>query len=373
MILIPDSFKGTLTSQEICETMETVIGKYFPEAQIISIPVADGGEGSVDCFLSAVGGIKKQVQVCGVFGEPVNGYYACLPDGKTAVIEMACCAGLPLAEGRLNPLKSTTYGVGELILAALQDGAAHIILGLGGSATNDGGCGAAAAMGVKFLDSTGKPFIPTGGTLHLVRDIDTDNLSPLLKKAVITAMCDIDNPMFGKNGAAYIFGPQKGADEETVVKLDQGLRHLHTVIQRKYGRDLSDLKGGGAAGAMGAGMHIFLNAELKMGIQTVLDTVKFEEQLKGADLVFTGEGRLDHQSLQGKAVMGIAQRAAALNVPVIAVVGSIGKGIENIYNHGVKAVFSINTSAMAFEESRHYTRENLIITMDNIMRLCSIL
>lgn len=348
--------------------MERVVKNHFPNAKAVSIPVADGGEGSVDCFLAAVGGEKNYINVKGVFGETTKGYYGMLPDGETAVIEMACCAGLPLAEGRLNPALSTTYGVGELMIAAAKTGARHIIVGLGGSATNDGGCGAAAAAGVKFINKAGMEFVPTGSSLSDIDRIDRSAMSEDLKAVKITAMCDIDNPMYGENGAAYIFAPQKGADKAMVKGLDLGLRHLNEIFIKSLGKDLSALSGGGAAGALGAGMNAFFNARLQMGIETVLDTVNFDKEIEDADLVLTGEGKIDNQSLRGKVVIGIARRCREKSVPVVAVVGDIARGAEAAFAEGVTAIFSINTVAMDFSKSKPYSKEFLAITMDNIMR-----
>ena len=368
IILMPDSFKGTMSAQQVCNIMEEKILEHFKKAEIIKIPIADGGEGSVDCFLEALGGKKKYVEVCGVFGENMTSYYGLLSDKKTAVVEMAACAGLPLAGDNLNPLKATTYGVGQLILAAAKEGATEIILGLGGSATNDGGCGAAAAMGVKFYNSLEKEFVPTGENLKNICKIDVSKIDPAIKKVKLTAMCDIDNPMFGENGAAYVFAPQKGASASEVEYLDRGLYNLCKVIKKDIKVDVSNLPGGGAAGAMGAGMYAMLNAELKMGIHTVLDVVDFEKHLKGADIVFTGEGRLDGQSLRGKVVAGISQRASKKNVPVVAIVGEIGESANKLYDIGLSAVFSINIAAKDFSVSKHNSKENLAITMDNLMR-----
>lgn len=373
IILIPDSFKGTMSSDIVCSIMAKAITKIYPEADIVSIPVADGGEGSVDCFLSSVGGRKEYAPVQGVFGEEMQGFYGMLSDNRTAVIEMACCAGLPLAEDRLDPTSSTTFGVGQLMLAAAKNGAEHIILGLGGSATNDGGCGLAAACGVQFTNINGEIFVPTGGTLIDIARIDISRLDKALRNITITAMCDIDNTMFGETGAAYVFAPQKGADGATVRALDEGLRHLNKIFIRDLGKDVSALSGGGAAGAMGAGISAFFDAPLQIGIQTVLDTVGFDDQLINADIVFTGEGRIDGQSLRGKVVIGVAQRAARQNVPVIAVVGEIAKGSEKAYEQGVTAIFSINTRAVDFSKSKRYSKENLAITMENIMRFASAL
>jgi glycerate kinase len=369
VILAPDSFKGTLRAKEVCEIMAQAIRARYPEAEIISIPVADGGEGSVDCFLAALGGVKKTVTVQGVFGKPMEAYYGILPDGETAVIEMASCAGLPLAEGRLRPHRATTYGVGELMLAAARDGARHIILGLGGSATHDGGCGAAAATGIRFFNEAGGTFTPTCFTLRDIRRIDPSGLDPILQDVRVTAMCDVDNPLYGKNGAAFVFGPQKGADQSTMLFMEQGSWHLSDQFIAAYGRDVSQMPGGGAAGGMGAGVHLFFGATLQSGIETVLDTVRFEENLCGVDMVFTGEGRIDSQSLRGKVVIGVARRAAAAHVPVVAVVGEIGGGAAGAYEQGVTAMFSINTKAMAYAESRHHAGKNLATTMENLLRL----
>ncbi len=369
LILIPDSFKGTMSSATVCAVMGSAIKKRMENAEIISIPVADGGEGTVDCFLAALGGKKITAEVSGVFGEKITAFYGMLPNGETAVIEMAACAGLLLAEGRLNPKVATTYGVGELMLHAARSGARHIILGLGGSATNDGGCGAAAAIGVRFTNADGDKFVPTGGTLHEIEKIDLSHIDENIKNIKITVMCDIDNPLYGKLGAAHVFAPQKGADAETVELLDEGLRHLSDKIIECTGRDFSALPGAGAAGGMGAGMCAFLGAELKMGIETVLDTVDFASKAADADYIFTGEGRLDSQSLRGKVIDGVAKRAKKCGVPVIAVVGGFTEGIDEIYAAGVTAVFSINTQAMDFSEARHFSEQNLETTMDNILRL----
>lgn len=370
-ILIPDSFKGTMSSDTVCRIMARMIGRQYPQAEIVSIPVADGGEGSVDCFLSALGGEKREVRAAGVFGEEMTGFYGLLPDKQTAVVEMACCAGLPLAEGRLDPMTATTYGVGQLILAAAKDGARQIIVGLGGSATNDGGCGAAAAVGARFLNAAGEAFIPTGGTLTDIVRIDLRGLDRSLKDARITVMCDIDNPLYGEQGAAHVFAPQKGADDRQIALLDDGLRHLGQVIRDQLGMDVSALPGGGAAGGMGAGMAAFFGAKLQMGIQTVLDTVRFDEVLQGADLVFTGEGKIDAQSLRGKVVIGVARRAAKAAVPVVAIVGAMAPDAVAAYQEGVSAIFSINTAAMDFSLSRAFSEQNLELTMENVLRFAA--
>lgn len=358
-----------MSSNEICEVMKSCILSWRPECDTVSIPVADGGEGSVDAFLAAAGGEKIWLEVAGPRFKPMRTFYGMLGDGKTAVIEMAACAGLPLMAGCGSPGQTTTYGVGQLILAAAEKGAKRLIVGLGGSATNDGGCGAACAVGVKFLDESGREFVPVGDTLQNIDRIDMAGKNELLNDVEITTMCDIDNPMFGETGAAYVFGPQKGADAEMVERLDDGLRHLNDVIKRDLGRDLSSLPGGGAAGAMGAGMAAFFDAALKMGIETVLDVVAFDDIVADADIVFTGEGMLDSQSLRGKVVIGVAHRAVKSGKPVIAVVGGSELESERFYKEGIKAIFTINRLPQDLSISREHSRENLAFTMQNILRL----
>lgn len=369
ILLVPDSFKGTLSSRQVCQVMSGQLRRFFPQAQVKSIPVADGGEGSVEAFLAAAGGERRTRTVTGPFGEPVEAFYGILGDGRTAVIEMAACAGLPLAEGRLNPERATTYGVGELLLAAKEAGCTKAILGLGGSCTNDGGAGAAAALGAKFTRADGATFVPTGGTLGEIAALDVSPVAQALQGMELTAMCDIDNPLYGEAGAAAVFAPQKGADAAMVARLDAGLRHLGQVSARCLGRDFSHLPGTGAAGGLGFGMAAFCGAQLRMGIDAVLDAVGFDSLLPGTDVVFTGEGKIDSQSARGKVVSGVAARCRKAGVPVVAVVGQIGQGFEEMYQQGLTAVFSINRAAQPFAESRFHAGENLALTMENIARL----
>lgn len=369
ILLVPDSFKGTLSSRQVCQVMAGQLRRFFPQAQVKSIPVADGGEGSVEAFLAAAGGERRMLTVTGPFGEPVEAFYGILGDGRTAVIEMAACAGLPLAEGRLNPERATTYGVGELLLAAKEAGCTKAILGLGGSCTNDGGAGAAAALGAKFTRADGTAFIPTGGTLGEIAALDVSPVAQALQGMELTAMCDIDNPLYGEAGAAAVFAPQKGADAAMVARLDAGLRHLGQVSARCLGRDFSHLPGAGAAGGLGFGMAAFCGAQLRMGIDAVLDAVGFDSLLPGTDVVFTGEGKIDSQSARGKVVSGVAARCRKAGVPVVAVVGQIDQGFEEMYQQGLTAVFSINRAAQPFAESRFHAGENLALTMENIARL----
>jgi len=368
IILVPDSFKGTMSSAEVCGIMSKAVRLHFPEAEIVSIPVADGGEGSVESFLSAVGGRKVSVTVKGPYFEDIESFYGILPD-DTAVIEMAAASGLPLVGENMNPGKTTTYGAGQLIVHAARSGCKKIIVGLGGSATNDGGCGAAAAAGAVFRDAAGDPFIPVGETLSNISSIDIGGIDEAVADTEIITMCDIDNPLYGPDGAAYVFGPQKGADEALVKVLDENLRYLALIVKRDLGTDISNIPGAGAAGGMGGGMAAFFGSRLKMGIETVLDVTGFDHLLEGADLVFTGEGKIDSQSLRGKVVAGVARRAKKAGVPVVVIAGDIDDGIAEIYDKGVAAVFSINRKAIPFSEARLRCRDDLFLAMDNLMRL----
>lgn len=371
-ILVPDSFKGTLSAIEVCNIMKSLIKNLYKDANIISVPVADGGEGTVDAFLYALGGEKKSVWVSDAFNEQkILAHYAMLKD-NIAVIEMAACAGLPLVKNRLEPDKTTTFGVGELIVDAINSGAKKIILGLGGSATNDGGCGMAAALGVKFKDEQDQKFIPTGGTLSKIYKIDMNNIYPKIKDIEFISMCDVDNPLCGRLGASAVFAPQKGADEDMVKLLDEGLAHLAKIIKRDLHIEVKDIKGAGAAGGLGAGSIAFLQSKLTKGIDVVLDTINFDELVSKADIVFTGEGKFDSQSLHGKVVMGVANRSQKYKTPVIVVTGAIGENIQEAYNKGITAIFSINKEPMEFSKSALKSKENMILTMENILRLLKI-
>lgn len=371
-ILVPDSFKGTLSAIEVCNIMKSSIKNLYKDANIISVPVADGGEGTVDAFLYALGGEKKSVWVSDAFNEQkILAHYAMLKD-DIAVIEMAACAGLPLVKDRLEPDKTTTFGVGELIIDAINSGAKKIILGLGGSATNDGGCGMASALGVKFKDEQDQEFIPTGGTLSQIYKIDMNNIYSKIKDVEFISMCDVDNPLCGKLGASAVFAPQKGADEDMVKSLDEGLAHLAKIIKRDLHIAVKDIKGAGAAGGLGAGSIAFLQSKLTKGIDVILDTIKFDELVSKADIVFTGEGKFDSQSLHGKVVMGVANRSQKYKTPVIVVTGAIGENIQEAYNKGITAIFSINKEPMEFSKSALKSKENMILTMENILRLLKI-
>lgn len=371
-VLIPDSFKGTLSSENICRIASEEILRLEPEAEICAIPVADGGEGTVDAFLAAVGGTRAEVPCTGPCGQEVMGFYGLLPDG-TAVVEMAAAAGLPLAGACRDPEKTTTYGVGQLMAHALSRGAKRLVLGLGGSATNDGGCGAAAALGAEFLDEEGRAFVPTGGTLTQIAHIRTEGLRETLAGAEVTVMCDIDNPLCGPAGAAAVFGPQKGADAAMVARMDAGLRHLAETLEKDVGMEVLTLAGGGSAGGFGAGAAAFFGGQLRMGIDVVLDLTDFDRKCRGASLVITGEGHLDSQSLRGKTVVGVARRARALGVPAAALVGGCETALDAVYAEGVSGVFPIHPALCTWPQAAARTEEDLRFTMGNLLRFMAAL
>lgn len=347
-LVLSDSFKGTLSSPDICRIARSL---HIPGWHIDALPVADGGEGTTDCFLDACGGQRIALPVSGPFGGTIDGFYGLLPDG-TAVVECAAAAGLHQTEGRPDPEAATTYGVGQLLAHALDHGAKRLILGLGGSCTNDGGCGAAAALGVRFYDRQGRGFVPTGGTLADIETIDLSGRHPGLRPGVLTVMCDIDNPLYGETGAAYIFAPQKGANDACVQRLDAGLRHLAAVLHAQLSAEVDTLPGGGAAGGFGAGCAALLCGALRSGITTVLDTVDFDRRAVGCDLVVTGEGSFDAQSLGGKAISGVAGRCQKLHVPAAVLAGRVALTPEQWAPLDLWAVRSINPAGATLEDAR---------------------
>jgi len=321
IVVAPAPFKGSFGSVEIGDMMARAIRSARPGTDIVNLPVADGGEGFADCFLARYGGVKVAVEALDPRGNPFPSHYALLPDG-TAIVELAAVAGLHLAGPAPDPSTATTHGVGTLLLAAAERGAREIIVGLGGSATNDAGCGLAAAIGVRFLDHDGLPFIPVGRTLDKIASIDSRSIPERLRTIPVRIACDVTNPLSGHRGAARVFARQKGADDDMILLLDENLRCYSDFLSRRFGFD-AEFPGAGAAGGATVALRLFLNAEIERGIDTVLDMLGFNAALEGADFVFTGEGRLDSQSFGGKAVDGIARRAHAVNVPCVAFAGRI--------------------------------------------------
>ncbi len=372
LILAPDSFKGSLTAAEAADAMADGIRQVFPEAEIVLLPLADGGEGTAEALVLATGGRRQTAIVTGPLGEPAEASFGLLgTDGETAVVEMAAAAGLLLVPpaGR-DPRRTTTYGVGELLRRAAESGVTRIIVGLGGSATNDGGAGAMQALGVRFLDAAGTP-LPTPITgRDLARLTQIDMASLLLPNVEIVIASDVTNPLLGPNGASAIYGPQKGADAAIVAELDAALANYAAVIWRDLGKAVAELPGAGAAGGMGAGLMAFFDARMQSGIDLVLDTAKFNEKATGADWLLTGEGRIDAQTLNGKTIMGILNRCRPLGIPVIAFGGSVDDtASEQLAAQGLRAAFPIVSGPMPLEQAMHEGRRLLIQAVARVMRL----
>lgn len=375
LLIAPDKFKGSLTANQAAQAMASGVLKAFPDAQIDICPVADGGEGTLDAMLAATGGTRNTTTVTGPLGKSVDAQWGIFdgPGGgwRTAIIEMAAAAGLTLIpEQQRDPAKTTTFGVGELIRHALDQKVTRILLGIGGSGTNDAAIGAVAALGVRFLDSSGHVIPPQtlcGGMIHRIATIDTTTLDPRLKHVRITAACDVTNPMTGLEGAAHVYGPQKGATPEQVEQLDRNLRHMAKLFREALGRDVEHTPGAGAAGAMGAGLMAFLGAELRPGIAIVLDAVCFDRRVRGASLCLTGEGKLDAQSLAGKVCAGVARAAKAQGVPTVALVGATGEGIEKSRELGIVAVRVIG-EGLTSEESMRQAAPLLTAAAERVAR-----
>lgn len=351
VLIAPDSFKGSNSSIAVAARIETGIKKVFPDAEIVKIPIADGGEGTVEALVHGAGGKYFTATVTGPMGEPVDAAYGILDNG-IAVIEMAACSGLPLvAEEKRNPLMATSYGVGELIRAALDQGCKKIVVGLGGSATNDGGAGMAQALGVSFRDSGGNELEQGGGALARLAVIHTAGLDPRIANTEITIASDVSSPLCGPKGASSVFGPQKGANAEMVRQLDRALVNLASVVKEQLGVNLAKTPGTGAAGGLGYGLIAFCGAHMKAGIETVMDSVEIDKHLIGCDFVITGEGKIDSQAVLGKVPVGVAQRAKKYNLPVLAIVGDIGDGAEAVYAYGVDSIMSTVNRAMPLSEA----------------------
>lgn len=351
VLIASDSFKGSLSSLKVGEAVSEGIKRVFPEAEIKIIPIADGGEGTVDALVTAGEGKYLYRTVTSPLGEKIEAVMGMLPN-RTAVIEMAAASGLPLVPPeKRNPSLTTTRGTGELIKYALDEGADRIVIGIGGSATNDGGAGMAEALGVRFLNSSGQELPPGGASLLNLAVIDTSGLDARLKDAEITVICDVDNPLCGKRGASAVYGPQKGAGPEMVELLDKSLRHYAQVIKEQLNIDILEVPGAGAAGGLGGGLLAFTGAELKPGVEAVLQAIRIDEILPGFDIVITGEGCIDAQSAYGKVPKGVGNRARKHGKPVIAIVGSMGEGAELLYNHGIDAIVPIVNRPMSLDEA----------------------
>jgi glycerate kinase len=372
ILIAPDSFKGSNSSMQVASAIEEGIYHVFPDAEIEKIPIGDGGEGTVEALVAASEGEIVSLEVSGPLGEKVEASYG-LIDPTTAVIEMASASGLVLVpEDRRDPRITSTYGTGELILDALENGVEEIILAIGGSATNDGGTGMASALGYRFLDAEGRTLPPGGAALASLARIDTTSVDPRLGKVRFRVACDVNNPLTGPTGASAVYGPQKGARPEDVKELDAALTRLSEVVAEQLGIKASETPGAGAAGGLGYGLLVFCGAVLERGIDLVLDALDFESRLDGIDLVITGEGKLDGQTAYGKVPVGISGRAKKLGVPVLAIAGDIGDDIEAVYDNGIDAVMSTVNRAMSLEEAMSRSRELLIDAAERAMRMIQI-
>lgn len=365
IVIAPDSFKGTMSSVEVAGIIKKAAIDAFPQAEILTLPIADGGEGSLDAFKAFKGGRSVVCDIHDPFMRGIKGEYL-ITDNGTAVIETAAAVGLSLAGDEKDPMKTTTYGVGELIRSALDNSVREIILALGGSSTNDGGIGMAAALGVKCYDTGGKEYLPLGGTLKDLKRLDFSCIDKRIKEVRFTAMCDVEATITGKNGATYVFSEQKGAKKTDMPVLEEGLINLTKKILEVTGEDYSLLAGGGAAGGMGMGAKAFLNAGLKKGIDTVLELANFENLIDGADLVITGEGKLDRQSLMGKVIYGISQRTIKKGVRLYVVCGLNELEESDLKSRGIDKVFSTNPKKLPFDEIKHRAKEDLEKTARSI-------
>ncbi|MFX2610209.1 glycerate kinase [Enterobacter mori] len=367
IVIAPDSYKESLSAIEVATAIERGFREIFPSANYVKLPVADGGEGTVEAMVAATQGRIIHVPVTGPLGKPVEGFYGLSGDDQSAFIEMAAASGLELVPpSQRNPLKTTSWGTGELIRHALDAGVKHIIIGIGGSATNDGGAGMVQALGAKLLDAAQEPVGLGGGELATLAHIDLTGLDKRLKACRIEVACDVTNPLTGEEGATAVFGPQKGATPEMIVTLDNALAHYAQVIARDLDIDVLNLSGGGAAGGMGAALYAFCGAQLRQGIEIVTDALHLADQVADADLVITGEGRIDSQTIHGKVPVGVAKVAKRFNKPVIGIAGSLTADVGVVHEHGIDAVFSVIYTICSLEDALENASENVRMAARNI-------
>lgn len=373
IVVAPDSFKESLSAKQVAASITLGVLSIYPEAEVVQIPVSDGGEGLLDAFTEALDVKKISLVVRDPLLRNIDAWYGILEDKTTAVIEMATASGLELLEDdEKDPLITSSYGTGQLILDALDRGYSRIIIGLGGSATNDGGMGMVKALGGRFLDEGNEEIGEGGGALFRLRSIDVSGLDKRLAKCEIIGACDVTNPLTGPNGASFVYGAQKGGTSEVLKQLDENLIHYNSIIKSDIGIEANRVAGAGAAGGMGAGMIAFFGAELRSGFDLISESLELEFHIQNADLVITGEGKIDAQTLNGKVILGVADIAKKFNVPVIVIAGKIGEGIEQIYNHGVTAIFSIVDQPLELDESLKRADELIQSCVENIMRVFKI-
>ncbi|MFI2990489.1 glycerate kinase [Klebsiella aerogenes] len=367
IVIAPDSYKESLSALDVATAIETGFREIYPHAEYVKVPVADGGEGTVEAMVAATQGHIVQVSVTGPLGEPVNAFYGLSGDMRCAYIEMAAASGLEsVPPTRRNPLLTTSWGTGELIRHALDAGVSQIIIGIGGSATNDGGAGMAQALGAKLLSAGQQQIAPGGGALETLARIDLSELDPRLAGCRIDVACDVTNPLTGPQGASAVFGPQKGATAAMIERLDRGLQHFAQIIDRDLDIDVLSLEGGGAAGGMGAALYAFCGANLRPGIEIVTDALGLADLVADADLVITGEGRIDSQTIHGKVPVGVAKVAKRFNVPVIGIAGSLTADVGVVHQHGLDAVFSVLYSVCTLDEALANAAANVRMTARNV-------
>lgn len=374
IVLAPDSFKESMTAKEVCESMEAGIKKINKNITCIQVPMADGGEGTMQSLVDATGGKIYSLNVVGPLGDEVKAEYGILGDGEIGILEMASASGIQLVpKEKRNPLITTSYGTGQLIKACLDEGVKKLLIGIGGSATNDGGAGVIQALGGNLLDEDGNELAFGGGQLKNLHRIDLTNFDKRISDIKIEVACDVNNPLCGEKGASNVFGPQKGANPETIELLDEGLKHYAKIIKKQFGKDVLDVPGAGAAGGLGAGLMVFLNGQLKKGIEMVIEYSGLEEKVKDADMVWTGEGSIDFQTQYGKTPLGVATIAKKYNKPVIALAGRVGDNIDVLYEKGIDSIFGIVRELTTLDEALLNGKKNIQKTSEDIMRLINLI
>ena len=373
IVIAPQAFKGSLSALNVANAVQKGVRRIFPDAQILTCPVADGGDGTLETLVESSGGKIMETNVTGPIGKPIAAQWGAMGDGNTAVIEMARTSGLALLtlEER-DPLNATTYGLGEIIVSALNKGFRKFIVGIGGSATNDAGAGMAQALGIKLMDREGRNLVFGGAALQNLSVIDTSSIDQRVLESNFQIACDVNNPLTGPEGASAVYGPQKGATEENVRQLDSALGVFAEVAKKDLGKDISNLEGAGAAGGLGAGMIAFVEGHLRAGVDIVLDTVNLAEKLESADLVITGEGSIDFQTVYNKAPIGVARMAKARGIPTIGISGMLGKNYQIVHNHGIDAALSIANGPISLEESLQNAPSLISEAVEESLRLISV-
>ena len=373
IVIAPQAFKGSISALDAATAAIEGIKRVFPLAEIVSVPVADGGDGTLETLIEGSGGVIHEIEVMGPLGERRAAQWGAMGDGVTAVIEMARTSGLALlAEEERNPLITTTYGLGEAMRQAMDSGYQRFIIGIGGSATNDAGAGMAQALGVRLLDSSGNDLEFGGAPLARLSRIDMSGLHSKVGECEFLVACDVNNPLTGPTGASAIYGPQKGATQEMIAELDSALSHFAEVVKRDIGAEIGDVPGAGAAGGLGGGLIAFVGGQLRAGVDIVLDTVGLDDYLTGCDLVITGEGSMDHSTIYNKAPVGVAGRAKSLGIPVVGISGSLGAGFQDVHEYGIDALTAITAGPMSLDEASERAAELIANTTEQVMRLLKV-